>query len=225
MSQSNFSQRKQDVLSKLDKSSKGHWDGKISELCEKINSSENYYTTSSCSGRVVLMLDKERKEKGLYFKIYHDLISFEELKKDLDEILHSQARDMSKELLKENSGINSISEKNLAKPVLRNQSRAKRASLIKFKQEPPILHIACKTLKDAESFLSKARKSGWKRSGIISIKTKYMLELISTEKLEFPIINMGKILVDNDFLELIVQKCNENLKKGWKKIDALKDNI
>jgi len=31
----NFSQRKKDILSKLDKSSKGDWDEKIAELCEK----------------------------------------------------------------------------------------------------------------------------------------------------------------------------------------------
>ena len=41
-----FNQRKQDMLSKKDKSTIGGWDEKIVELCEKINSLENYYTTN-----------------------------------------------------------------------------------------------------------------------------------------------------------------------------------
>ena len=44
-----FQKRKQDVLSKIDKSFIGKWDEKIVLLCDKINSLENYYTTSSCS--------------------------------------------------------------------------------------------------------------------------------------------------------------------------------
>ena len=86
MSQNNFQKRKQDVLSKLDKSSKQSWDEKILKLCEKINSLENYYTTSSCAGRVVIMIDKLKKESGLFLKVYHDLISLSQLRKDLDRI-------------------------------------------------------------------------------------------------------------------------------------------
>ena len=52
-----FSQRKKDVLLKSDKSSIGNVDEKISSLCNKINSKEDFYTTSSCSGRILLMKD------------------------------------------------------------------------------------------------------------------------------------------------------------------------
>ena len=66
MIQEEFLQRKKDILSKEDKSSKGDWDKRIIELCDKINSSEKYYTTSSCSGRVIVMLDQEEKGPGLF---------------------------------------------------------------------------------------------------------------------------------------------------------------
>ncbi len=56
-----FVQQKKSTLSKLDKSSKGDWDKKIVNLCEKINSLENFYTTSSCSGRIVLIVDNIKK--------------------------------------------------------------------------------------------------------------------------------------------------------------------
>ena len=51
---------------KIDKSSIGKWAEKISGLCGKINSKENYYTTSSCSGRILLLIDQEKKGEDLF---------------------------------------------------------------------------------------------------------------------------------------------------------------
>ncbi len=48
------------------------------------------------------------------------------------------------------------------------------------------------------------------------------VELHSTESISFPIISTGKILVDDDFLQLIVELANEKLERVWKKIDRLK---
>ena len=187
MPKDNFNQRKKDILSKLDKSSKKSWDEKIISLCEKINSLENYYTTSSCSGRVVLIIDNAKKCPGLFVKVWHDLISFDELKKNLGKCLRKN---------------------------------------IIFKQEPVIIHVACDDLEKSLDFLTKARSIGFKRGGIISgNKNRFVVELIGTEKLEFPIIENGKILVDDKFLKIIVNKSNENLKRGWKKIDKLRKII
>ena len=148
---------------------------------------EDYYTTSSCSGRIVLMLDKDKKTKDLFIRIYHDLISFEKLKENLNEI--------------------------------------NKKGLIKFKQEPCILHLACRGLNDAQELLDKAKLCGWKKSGIIASKSRFVVELNSTEKLEFPIIKNSKILVDDGFLKIVVKKSNENLKKSWRKIERLKINL
>jgi len=182
-----FLKRKKDTLSKLDKSSKGGWDKKIVKLCGNINKKEDYYTTSSCSGRVVIMIDQEKKAKNLFIKIYHDLINLKKLKNDLDKIT--------------------------------------KRDLIKFKQEPCILHVACKDLEDAQKLLTKAKLAGWKKSGIIASGKRFVVEMNATEKLEFLIMNKGKLLVNNEFLELIVKKCNENLKKSWGKIKKLEASL
>ena len=186
-SQSNFLQRKKDILSKLDKSSKGGWDKRISPLCENINKSKNYYTTSSCSGRVVVMVDDKKKKGNLFINIYHDLINLKKFLKD----------------------VNKISKK----------------ELIKFKQEPPILHIHCSTLKDAQILLRKAQLAGWKKSGIISSGNRIILELNGTDRIEFLLMHKGKILVDEGYLGLIVKRCNENLKSGWSKIEKLRKSF
>jgi len=176
------------VLSKLDKSSAGKWDKRIASLCDKINSKEQFYTTSSCSGRIILMLDKEKKAPGLFLKIWHEQISFEELKKSLKEL-------------------------------------SSKKDLIKFKLEPPIIHVACRELEGASELLGKGISVGFKRSGLLSAGRNTVLELNSTERLEFPILNNGKILVDDNFLKLVMEQANEKLKRGWLRIEKLRKII
>lgn len=242
---SDFQQRKKSILSKQDKSSKGKWDEKIAGLCEKINSSENYYTTSSCSGRVVLIVDVGKKQEDLFLKVYHSSLSFKEFKKDLNKIasLCSDIDGSEPDIhqgspLKINYDIVVSQRRNLTKSISKSLNRTNRASeqklssasargdyLIKFKQEPPILHIACEDLESAQKLHDKAKLAGWKRSGIIASGKRFILELNSTEKLEFPIVKEGKILVGDEFLKIVVAQANENLKKGWDKISKLKRSI
>ena len=185
-----FVKRKQDVLSKLDKSFKNSWDEKILKLCEKINSMEEYYTTSSCAGRVVVMIDQDKKEHGLFIKVYHDLLDFEGLKRDLIQAAASPAT-------------------------------APKRGLLKLKMEACALHVACCDLESAQRIVDLAWKAGWKKSGIITTGKRFIVELTSTEKLEFPIIQDGKILVGDDFLEIVVKRSNDKLKRGWEKIEKL----
>jgi tRNA wybutosine-synthesizing protein 3 len=188
MSRDNFLQRKQAVLSKSDKSSIGKWDEKIKSLCDKINSDDNFYTTSSCSGRVVLMVEQEKKSPDLFLEVSHDIISYDWIKKSLKKI---------------------------------SDDKKFKNKLIKFKLEQPILHIICRDLTSASEILDKALHIGFRRSGINSVGKRILLELNSTERLEFPIIQNGKVLVDEDFLKLIVQLSNEKLETGWRKIERL----
>lgn len=183
-----FIKRKKDILSKEDKSSAGKWDEKIKHLCERINALGDFYTTSSCSGRIVLMIDKEKKEKGLLIKVYHDLISFERLKRDLEEIKNKKED-------------------------------------IKFKMEPCALHVSCRTFEQAQKLQENAKLAGWKKSGVISFEKRFVVEMNSTERLEFPVIRKGKILVDDDFLKIVVENANEKLRKGWKKIKRMEKSV
>jgi tRNA wybutosine-synthesizing protein 3 len=188
-SQDIFNQRKKAILEKKDKSSIGEWDEKVKELCNKINSLEDFYTTSSCSGRVVLMIDQEKKGEGLFLEVSHEKIDFNWLKNSLEKAKEDDEK------------------------------------IVKFKTEPPILHIACKDLDSASNFLEKAKHIGFKRSGINVLTKNIILELCSTEKIEFPIIEKGRVLVDDNFLRLIIKKSNEKLERGWEKIDCLRKDF
>ncbi len=178
-----FDKRKKDVLLKTDKSSAGKWDERVINLCNKINMLKDYYTTSSCSGRIVIMKDQKKKGPNLFRFVSHDRIS-------INDILNIKFK-----------------------------------GNLKFKSEPPIFHIACRDLNSGKKMLNLVRKLGWKRSGIISLGKNIVLEIIGTEKLEFPLTKKGKLLVEKEFLKEVVKKANENLEYGWGKIKMLKTEI
>jgi tRNA wybutosine-synthesizing protein 3 len=98
-------------------------------------------------------------------------------------------------------------------------------SLVEFQQTPCILHVACKTLEDAQNLVNKAKESGWKHSGIMSTAKRFMVELHSTEKLEFPVMNEGKVLINDNFLKLVIEESNKRLERVWDKIKRLEKMI
>ena len=180
-----FSQIKQDIFERKDKSDIGEIDKKIRKLCEKINKKKEYYTTSSCAGRIVLIIANEKKKSGLFLFRNHEKIKLDELKREIE------------------------------------RAGRKTKKLIYFKQEPCILHVACLNLEYAQKLLNKAKLAGWKNSGIIASNKKIILEMRSTEKLELPIIKNKKLLVDDDFLKVLVKEANERLERTWDKIEKL----
>ena len=83
-----FEQEKLDVLKKLkecDKSKIGKIDEEIRELISLINKSSDFYTTSSCSGRIMLieLSEDKRKDKAEWLFFSHEKVSFSELMKNL----------------------------------------------------------------------------------------------------------------------------------------------
>ena len=98
-----FDNEKKTYLAKADKSKKGEIDTKILLLLETINALPDYYTTSSCSGRVYLWKGTGKKSETQWLKVSHDLIDedfFETDEVDLvwlrleGVILHVACRDL-----------------------------------------------------------------------------------------------------------------------------------
>lgn len=181
-----FNLDKEKQLKREDRSSIGGWDKKIAKLCNKINKKKNYYTTSSCAGRIVLLKYSNEKQEDAFLFRTHVKVSFRELKEVLRKLDYSK--------------------------------------IVEFQQTSCILHVACKTHSDAQELVNKAKESGWKRSGIMGGK-RNMVELHSTESMSFPIMDKGKILVDDEFLKLIVEMANNKLERTWDKIGRLEKKI
>ena len=69
-----FQQQKKKQLSKKDKSGEGKWDKAISSLCKKINKKDDYYTTSSCAGRIALVKGLPEKAKSAFLFKTHNIL-------------------------------------------------------------------------------------------------------------------------------------------------------
>lgn len=188
----NFDNSKKVFLAKKDKSNKGSFDYRIIELCNDLNNKRDYFTTSSCSGRIVLIRESKKKMPGLILFRNHDIVDFNDLKRELSNIYN---------------------EKKLKKEK------------IYFKQEPCLLVASCRDKNSQWKLFSSARNHGWKKSGILSLDKKFLVELISTENISFPIYDKGRILVDDFFLKIALKTSNVNLKKGWSKINRLREII
>jgi tRNA wybutosine-synthesizing protein 3 len=176
-------------LNRKDKSSINSWDKPILSLCKKINKSNDYYTLSSCSGRIILIKETKDKQANLILFTTHEKITATELKKQLENIIKKQK------------------------------------TLIYLKQEPCVLAISCRNLEKQQELLNKARSAGWKKSGITTTSKKFILELFSTERIDVPIINKGKILVNDDYLTLITSQANSKLQRTWEKIKKLEKKV
>ena len=168
----NFSEQKKKTLTRVDKSKKGEIDAGILDLVNLINSKDSYYTTSSCSGRIILIQKKSAKKFDCeWILVSHDQIKLEDVKKALHEPLDAK---------------------------------------VWFRQEPMILHVACKTIDDAKRFLKLARQV-YKRAGIISPSGRIIVELIGSEFMDTIVSKDKKLLVSDEYLKILVDEANIKL--------------
>ena len=70
-----------------------------------------------------------------------------------------------------------------------------------------------------------AISSGFKNSGIKSLKKKYIVEICSTERLDSPIGHNGKVFCNDDHLNLLVDISNEIYNKSSLKLKKLYKNM
>jgi tRNA wybutosine-synthesizing protein 3 len=183
-----FSSDKHTFLEKEDKSVKGSIDGHIKDLCDLINSMDNYYTTSSCSGRIVIirMPQSGKRREAEWLFVSHDEAGFYNLKNELS-------------VLPEDD--------------------------VWFRFEPFILHVASETLEGAERLLNLARQLGIKRSGIISTGNKNVVEMIGTERIDTIIAKDGRLLVSDEYLQLLIEKSNRKMHRNWENINKVFEEV
>jgi len=179
-----FPTEKKNQLAKQDKSKKGDIDQKIFPLLEAINTKEDYYTTSSCSGRILLWCGSGKKSEIEWLKVSHDLI----------------AEDFYK---------------------ISKQEDENKKGLIWLRLEPMILHVACKDLESANKLLDIA-KSFYKKSCLLSIRNKIVVEIRGSEFVEMPLFKEGKLLFAEEEFLWLTEMLNEKMKKVWEKTEMLR---
>merc|ERR1711879_157972 len=174
-------------------SKKGGVDAPIVEMIDLLNNSEDYATTSSCSGRVSVFVAKpsETKSSGEWLFITHDPIE----------------------------SVDQVWEK------LKDLDRFPPGTLISFKFEPFIIHVMCKTLEAARQLHHITGESGFRNSGITVGKKKITLAIRNTILLDVPIALDGKLLVTEEYVELLVKLANEKFTENLSRIDRLTSSL
>jgi tRNA wybutosine-synthesizing protein 3 len=183
-----FDNHKKLALSKPDNSAIGSIDKAIKPLCDLINASDNYFTTSSCSGRIVVMSEPEdhRKNEAQWLFVTHEQTDFNTVQSRIT-------------------------------PLPRDE--------IWLRAEGIILHVACRTHRDAFTLVSAAREAGLKRSGVISSRNKTIVEIIDTETLELPIAVEGTLLVSEEYLTRVLEIASKKLERTRKKMKRLQKRL
>jgi tRNA wybutosine-synthesizing protein 3 len=182
-----FEQQKQHQLSKGDMSKKGFIDEEIKFLVEKLNKMPEFYTTSSCAGRALLLEKKSAK------------------KFDIDWIYSDHGGANLKKI----------------KKVLENPPK----NPVWLKQESAILHICCKDEAIAAKLLVVCKHSGFKHSGILSLGKRIIVQVLSSESLETIIADKGEVLVDDNYIKILVGEANKKMKQNKERIKRLYDNV
>jgi tRNA wybutosine-synthesizing protein 3 len=95
--------------------------------------------------------------------------------------------------------------------------------IVYIKMEPCIMHVASASLRSALRLVNLARNSGWKKSGIISKRN--IIEMLSTEHLECPVADKGKVIIDNNYLKILAKECNSKLLNTTQKIKQLEKEL
>ena len=176
----NFPNNKKTFLAKLDKSKKGDIDQKALPLIITINQLQNYYTTSSCSGRVYLWTGSGKKNETIWVNMSHNLINESFL--------------------------------NLPKPY---------STIVWLRFEPFIMHICAKDLKSANLLLQEVHKL-YKKSSILSISNKIIIEIRSSEGIEMPLYDNNTPLFPQEKYPLLITMINTKMELMWEKMEKLR---
>ena len=182
-----FEEQKKRALEKL---RIGGADEEVAEIIEKINSFEGFFTTSSCSGRIVLISIPEigaKRAAKFIGKWHRPPVSREEVQEAIK--------------LKGREGITEGRE-------------------IWLLSQSPILHVACRDLEKAKALLRIAIESGFKYSGIkaISKDGKVVVEIVSTERMDVPLGKDGVMFCSEGYMDFILSKANFMLERGKGKL-------
>jgi tRNA wybutosine-synthesizing protein 3 len=91
---------------------------------------------------------------------------------------------------------------------------------------PPIIHAVSKDIEHAKELLRIAIESGFKRSGIKSIiENKITVEINSTEVIETIVAKDGINIIDDDYLDVLIECANIKFERSQRKIERLNERL
>ncbi|KAM6457008.1 tRNA wybutosine-synthesizing protein 3 homolog isoform 1-T1 [Liasis olivaceus] len=199
MPMADFKHWKEQRLSRADASRKGSVDEPIEGIVRLLNGRETFCTTSSCSGRVVVLEQPPAAHSAA------DTVGFEIQKQSCTWLMVTHQLCTTKDVL---------------------TALQKAAADAIFKFEPFVLHVQCQDLQDAQLLHTVAIEAGFRNSGItVSRKGKIMMAVRSTHCLEVPLTQKGRLMVSEEYVDFVVQVANRKMEENGKRIDRFYSSL
>ncbi|UCE36511.1 MAG: hypothetical protein JSW00_13460 [Thermoplasmata archaeon] len=179
-----------------DKICEGEVDKEILPIIEKINSNPNYFTTSSCAGRIAVIGLSEigDKEGAEFLGKWHREVEVQEVVK-----AYSKVKDYKNIFLLAQSPIIHVRCRTLESAVaLRNLAAE---SGLKYST---IKSLTLDSKNDPQ---------------------KIVVEILSSENIHVPIARDAKVYPDEDYLSFLVENANLALKRARQKLMKFKQNL
>ncbi|KAL6200966.1 hypothetical protein ACLB2K_024681 [Fragaria x ananassa] len=201
-----FEKRKAATLTSLrseetDKSPKGTVDTPIIPLLDVINRHRDYFTTSSCSGRISILsqpaarrVSKKKASGGAWLYISHDPADPDSV---LDLVFRRRSDPTRNELRDDDDHDDVV-----------------------FRFEPLIVAVECRDVAAAQVLVSKAIASGFRESGITSSNKRVIIAIRCSIRLEVPLGSSREIMVSREYLRFLVGVANEKFEANRKRTDA-----
>ncbi|MFW6383756.1 MAG: tRNA wybutosine-synthesizing 3 family protein [Nanoarchaeota archaeon] len=171
---------KKDKAFSLDRSNKGSFDSGIKDVVMTINSLTNFFTTSSCAGRLVVIKKLGKKTNSKILFCSHEKV------KEPENIID----------------------------VLENDGN------VWLIFQPAILHVSSRNIEDAIWLFGRAKQAGFKRTGIVSIKTNPVVEIMGTDYIETLLCDSNGRYYTYDGLKKHLEYAEEKFDKNQAKIDS-----
>ena len=163
-------------------------DEDIIDILNILNRNKDIFTTSSCSGRAVIIEVPYpgAKPGARFLGKWHRRVEKEDVYRSLE---------------------------------------SARNGFLMFMVHPPIIHAVVKDPLLGEKLVKAALSRGFKNSGMRGIKGKIVVELRSTERMDVLIGKDRKLLVDDEYIEVLCEMANLMLEKGKRKLHVLKEYL
>jgi len=189
-------------------------DSRVIPILNIINNHKNYYSTSSCSGRILLLAlsSPGAKDESIILDKWHNEIKLEELKARI-----STWVDYRYLYFFAQSPIFHIIAKNLkAAVILRNLGDSAGFKYSSIRSIRPIKHAKPgKQLKSIENEDIETELTN-------SSEARITVELLSTERLNVPLGRDHRIYPDDNYLGLLVELANSSIAEAHDKLEKLK---
>ncbi len=104
------------------------------------------------------------------------------------------------------------------------QALSKASRQVWLKVEPTILHVSCRNLDAVDALLKTCYSAGFKYSSIKSLKN-LIVEINSTERMEVPLVENGKLLVSDAYIKCLASMANKKLKRVHEKLERLTNRL